>query len=117
MERCISFVILLGVPVALFWGHMLLRLKRGQIYRADKLVRSELNQMHRHTIRAALLCVSMLVVAAFLPSARLYLGLSALIMLLGILPLRTLFIELGVRFNRNGKPDDTILKPDLENDG
>lgn len=117
MERSTLFVILLAMPLALFWALMLLRLKRGQIYRADDLVRCELNRMHRHTIWTALLCASMLVVAAFLPSTRLYLGLSALIMLLGVLPLRTLFVELGVRYNRNGKPEDTFSKPNLENDG
>lgn len=104
MERSTFFVVVLAVPVALFLGLMLVRLKRGQFYRASDLVRSELNQMHRHTVWTALLCVAMLVVAGLVPSSRIYIGASALIMLLGILPLRTLFIELGVRYNRNGKP-------------
>lgn len=108
MDRLLFFVLLLVFSVASFCILILFRLWRGQIYRADDLVRTELNQMHRHTLWTALRCVFMLVAAAFVPSTRLYLGGSALVMLLGILPLRTIFIEMGVRYNRNGKPKNAL---------
>jgi len=117
MERSLLLAILLSFPLAIFLLLMLHRLRRGQLYRADNLVRAELNQMHRHTIWTVLLCISMLVVAAIVPSTRLYLGLSSLIMLLGILPLRTIFIEMGVRYNRNGKPTNPSAEPHGETGG
>ena len=104
LDQTTLFIILLVLPAALFWCVILLRLRRGQIYRANELKRAELNRMHRHTLWNAAGCLAMLVVCAFVPSARMYLGLAALVMLLGILPLRTVFIEMGVRYSRNGKP-------------
>ena len=117
MERSLLLVILIVFPLALFWILLLVRLCRGQIYRADNLVRTELNRMHRHTGWTVLLCVLMLIVAAFVPTTRLYLGLPALIMLFGILPLRTIFIEMGVRYNRNGKPMNATQEAHVQNAG
>ena len=72
--------------------------------RADHLERTELNQMHRHTLYAVVLCVGMLVAAVVFPSIRLAFGMSSLVMLLLVLPLRTVSVEMGIRYNRNGKP-------------
>ena len=104
MDRLLFFALLIVPPCAVFSGLTLLRLWRGQIYRADDLDRVELNRMHRHTVWNALLCAVMLAVAVAFPSVRLYLGFSALVMLLFVLPLRTVFIEMGIRYNRKGKP-------------
>ena len=106
MEGWIVMALLAAPGVALFWMFILLRLWRGQIYRADVLVRAELNQMHRHTLWTAVMCAAMLVVTAFVPVARLYVIAPSLIMLFGILPLRTVFVEMGLRYNRNGKPKE-----------
>lgn len=107
METSLLIALVLLLPVVAFGIRIRKQLKRGQIYRADRLVRSELNRMHRHTLWTVLLCVAMLVIAGFVPSTRVAFGISALIMLFGILPLRTIFIEKGIRFNRNGKPQST----------
>ena len=117
MERSLLLVILIAFPLAVFWILILMRLRRGQIYRADTLIRTELNKMHRHTGWTVLQCVLMLVVAAFVPTTRLYFGLPALIMLFGILSLRTIFVEMGVRYNRNGKPTNATRETHAQNDG
>lgn len=104
MERSLLIATVLALPLAAFGVHVLLQLRRGQIYRADNLVRAELNQMHLHTVWSVLMCALMLVGAVFIPSTRLWLGLSASLMLFVILPLRTIFIEMGIRYNRNGIP-------------
>jgi len=87
-----------------FLIYALLCLQQGRIYRTGDLDRPSLNQMHRHTLWTALLCFGMLAITASMPWFRIYLGIPSLVMLLGILPLRTVFIEMGFRYNRNGKP-------------
>mgnify|MGYP003382392780 CR=1 FL=1 len=119
MERSLLIAIVLVLPLSAFLVRILLRLQRGQIYRADNLVRAELNQMHRHTVWTVLMCTSMLVGAAFIPIARLRLCLylTAFAMLLIILPLRTIFIEMGVRYNQNGKPKNAGSEAHGDNAG
>ena len=46
----------------------------------------------------------MLLVAALVPGVRLCFGISAFVMLLFVMPFRTVFIEMGTRYNRNGRP-------------
>lgn len=89
---------------------------RKRIYRVKTLNRKELNRMHRYTAFSVLLCLAMLFAGVWIPGARMPLVASAAFMLLLILPLRTVMIEMGVRYRRT-KVCRPALNPSAPRDG
>ena len=112
MIPILFIVSLITVGALQFWFF-----QRKRIYRAKTLDRGELNRMHRHTAFTALLCLAMIVVGWWFPDVRFAFVLSAAMMLIFVLPLRTLMIENGVRYRHSGTPPTARDPVGGKNDG
>lgn len=99
MKPLLFIVALVAVGALQFWFF-----QRKRIYRVTTLNRGELNRMHRHTAFTALFCLAMLVAGWWFPDFRLPLVFTAAMMLVLVLPVRTLMIEKGIRYRHSRTP-------------
>lgn len=92
------------VAIPLLWY-----LNRSRLYRATDLKRAELNRMHRHTLITVAMCMAFIAVGLVIPAVSAPFIWTALVMLVIVLPLRTVMIELGVRRHpRNHASNSTV---------